>query len=113
MSSNRLWYPRAVDPHRRAELRSLAYHRAIAARIADDPAIVERARARVATWQRTGQTHPEWTAVWARLLAQPVDEIGAAIVEVSEAMTAARQSSPFAGAISARDRWDLWRRVDR
>ena len=101
-----------MDPHRRAELRSLSYHRAIAERLATDPAIVVRARTRVSTWQQTGEVHPQWAAVWERLLAQPLSLLRAALIEDSEAMAAARQTTPFAGVLSPRERWDLWRRVE-
>jgi hypothetical protein len=98
-----------MDPHRRAERRSLAYHRAIAARIAAEPAILERARARVREWQGKGEVHPRYSAIWAHVLALPLDEIRAALVADTEMMVAARQSTPFAGALSARERWNLWR----
>src|SRR2546428_291249 len=57
-----------MDPHRRAERRSIAYHRAIAARMANEPAILDRARARVTTWQRTGEVHARYSALWADVL---------------------------------------------
>lgn len=60
--------PVAMDPHRLAEERSLAYHRVVAARLAREPRLVEEAR-----------------------------EL--------------RQSSPFAGALSPRERWRIWREV--
>jgi hypothetical protein len=100
-----------MDPHRRAERRSLAYHRAIAARMAEEPAILELARSRVNAWQRTGGVHPRYSALWADVLAMPLDEIRAALVAETEDMVAARQSTPFAGALSPRERWDLWRGV--
>src|SRR4051812_27215367 len=101
-----------MDPHRRAELRSLAYHRAIAARLAAEPAILERARSRVRTWLQTGAVHPRYCAVWDGVLASPLDELKTALVAETEAMTAARQSTPFAGALSARERWTLWRSIE-
>ncbi len=101
-----------MDPHRRAELRSLAYHQAISARLAADPSILERARARVADWERTNEVHPHYRTVWARWLALPIDELAAALSADTEAMTAARQVSPFAGALSPRERWALWRSVE-
>ena len=55
-----------MDRHRAAELRSLAYHRAIAARLVDEPDLLSRARARVVEWARTGSTHPHYAAIWQR-----------------------------------------------
>ena len=100
-----------MDRHRAAELRSIAYHRAIAARLVDEPAVLLRAQTRVAEWARTGSTHPHWVATWQRLLALPVPALIEALVDAGEAMTAARQSTPFAGALSTRERWALWRSV--
>lgn len=100
-----------MDRHRAAELRSLAYHRAIAARLADEPEMLARARVRVEGWARTGATHPHWMATWQRLLALPLPALVDALGDPGEAMTAARQSTPFAGALSPRERWALWRSV--
>jgi hypothetical protein len=101
-----------MDPHRRAELRSLAYHREIAARIDEHPAILERARMRVKWWHRTGQVHPRYTRLWDELFGRSLVEIKEALVAETETMVAARQSTPFAGALSARERWTLWRSVE-
>src|SRR5687768_10857422 len=101
-----------MDPHRRAERRSIAYHQAIAARISREPTLLELARARLRAWQRTAQIHPRYAAVWARVLALPVEEMAIELAADVEEMRAARQSSPFAGALSARERWDIWRSVD-
>jgi hypothetical protein len=100
-----------MDGHRTAERRSLAYHRAIAERIDGDPAVVDRARQRVAGWAASGAVHPRWQAAWASLLARPHAEICARLVATSEEMIAMRQASPFAGVLDARTRWALWRSV--
>jgi len=98
-----------VDPHRRAELRSLAYHRAIAERIASEPELVRSAQVRVAAWRSTGAVSPAYVDRWDHVLSQSADEIRAALTSEDESMTAARQSSPFAGALAPRERWHLWR----
>ena len=100
-----------MDPHERAERRSVAYHRAIAERIGADPALVVRARGRVEQWKRTGDVHPEYVGVWERVLALPPGELEATLVAETEAMRAARQASPFAGALTPRERWRIWRSV--
>lgn len=101
-----------MDPHRRAEHRSLAYHRAIAARLPAEPALLENARLRVMDWRRTGEVHARYADVWAAVLVLPLELARAALVAETEAMTAARQSSPFAGALSPRERWRLFRSVE-
>ncbi|HEX2686755.1 MAG TPA: hypothetical protein VHN14_09055 [Kofleriaceae bacterium] len=102
-----------MDGHRTAERRSLAYHRAIAERLVRDPSILARARDRVAGWIASGAVHPKWTAAWTELLALPLAEICDRLQEPSEAMTAMRQMTPFAGALDPRTRWALWRSVPR
>jgi hypothetical protein len=99
-----------VEPHRLAEARSLAYHRAVAARLVDEPALVDRARARAATWKASGVV-PEYAEEWERLLLLPVEELARAMVEETEDGNARRQASPFAGAMKPRARWALWREV--
>jgi hypothetical protein len=100
-----------MDGHRTAERRSLAYHGAIAERISQDPSVIERARARVATWAAAGTVHPGWIAAWTELLARSPAEVCAQLVMPSEHMTALRQQSPFAGVLDPRTRWALWRSV--
>jgi hypothetical protein len=106
-------YGSGVDGHRTAERRSLAYHSAIAERLVRDPAILERARARVAGWTASGAVHPKWSAAWSELLARSPTEICDKLREPSEHMTALRQVTPFAGVLDARTRWALWRSVPR
>jgi hypothetical protein len=100
-----------MDRHRQAELRSLAYHRAIAARLTTEPDLIVRARVRIERDATRATTHPAWAAVWRRLLALPPDELAGALIDPGEAMTAARQATPFAGALTAKERWSLWRSI--
>jgi len=100
-----------VASHRLAEERSLAYHRAIAELIALDPAILDRARARVADWERAAPMSQEYVRAWRTLLDEPVDVIAARLVDPSEQGRAMRQATPFAGALTARERWRIFRRV--
>jgi len=76
-----------LDGHRTAELRSLADHRLVAQKLRDDPELIARARAKLDA-----------------VLADAAPGSGAA----QEARDH-RQASPFAGALSARERWQLWR----
>ncbi len=97
--------------HRLAEARSLALHAEIAARLARDPAVVDRAKARVDEWLRTGSVSEPYARAWQALLAGPTSALLTALVDPSERMRALRQASPFAGVLSARDRWTIWRSV--
>jgi hypothetical protein len=98
----------SLDPHRLAEERSVAYHAVIAARLARDPAILERARGRAARRAKEGDSY---ASEWVELLALTEAQIAAHIVERSDRMDALRQSTPFAGALAPRERWLVHREV--
>jgi hypothetical protein len=100
---------RPADGHRSAEARSLAMHRLIGERLDDEG--LERARARVAGWQADGSVDPHWADAWARLLTGSVREVAQAITDDEPAMRQLRQTTPFAGALSNRDRWRILREV--
>jgi hypothetical protein len=97
-----------VDGHRTAERRSIAYHRLIAQRLTLQPGLVERAQQRAASWTANEVAAP-YIAAWRELLALPLDVLELALVEDTERMRAMRQVSPFAGALSPRERWAVWR----
>lgn len=98
-----------MDPHRLAEERSLAYHRAIAERMPSDPSILLRARARVAEWRAPGGDEPFYVRRWREILERDPESIAAFLLERSELATELRQSSPFAGVLDPRERWRIWR----
>ena len=87
-------------------------HRVIAARVRSDPRVIERARRRVAAWRSSGQVHAEYVEAWAGLLEGPVDDLCAVLVAPGERGAALRQVSPFAGELSARERWSILEGVD-
>jgi hypothetical protein len=93
--------------HRRAELRALAYHRAVARRLT--PSLVADARKRLARWRSRDAIHPRYAADWQRLLSQPPRTIARVIVADSQRGRDLRQNSPFAGALSEPER----RRVEQ
>lgn len=88
--------------HRPAELRSLAYHRAVALRLRRTN--VDAARQRIWRWREQGQIDPGYADQWESLLAQPIDEIRRTLGEDSQRMRDLRQSSPFAGMLSEAER---------
>lgn len=101
----------SVDPHRLAELRSLAYHREVARRLRDDPRLVEEARANVRRWLRSGAMNARAARWWLNVLDRSVDEIADQITDVGEAAAELRASTPFAGVLTPRERWALWASV--
>ena len=99
-----------MDPHRLAEERSLALHRAVLARLEGDPSVLERAQANVRAMLTDGRsTH--YARAWAQLLAGPVSRLREALVADTEEARALRQATPFAGVVGPRERWEIWRRV--
>lgn len=96
-----------MDLHRLAEERSVAYHRVIAERLLRQPEVLEKARRRVESWLTSGA--PFYARKWAEILAGDPPAIAAFLVERSELADELRQSSPFAGALSPRERWRIWR----
>ena len=100
-----------MDLHRLAELRSIAYHRAVAAKLRAEPGLVAAARERLDTWERSGAAALVYIARWRQKLALPIDELVAFLGEDDEEARELRQSTPFAGVIDPRERWRLWREV--
>ena len=97
-----------LPDHRKAEQRSLRYHAAIADRLVTDPSIVIRARRRVERWLEDGSVAHYYADGWRARLADPIDHLRAFLIEPSETACAFRQVSPFAGVLSAKERWALW-----
>jgi hypothetical protein len=82
-------------------------HRAIAERLRADPGLIELARRRTAAWRASGEVHSEYVEAWERLLGLPLEDVCARIVDPGEQARALRQVSPFAGVLSARERWSI------
>ena len=99
-----------MEPHRLAEERSIAYHRAVAARLDHDPALLTVARERVRAWLAR-EPPPHYARRWDEVLSAPLPEIVAFLSDPGEAARELRQSTPFAGMIPARERWRIWREV--
>jgi hypothetical protein len=99
-----------VEPHQLAEQRSLAYHRAIAARLVREPSLVARARAKVAAWRAEGRSL-FYARAWERLLSGPTEALAQFLVADTEEARALRQATPFAGALEPRERWRIWKEV--
>lgn len=97
--------------HASAERRSLELHRLVAERLRRDPALLEPARSRVRLWLRDATVSRHWAEAWAALLARPLPDILAVLVDPGQRARDLRQSSPFAGVLSPRERWDALRRL--
>jgi hypothetical protein len=106
------WQPATAAPltpgllkHRLIEARSLAMHCLIARKIAADPALLDLARRNIESWSaRYGDSPPLALEEWRAILRRPWPEIAALITDSGESATRLRQSSPFAGVLTASER---------
>jgi hypothetical protein len=91
--------------HRIIEARSLAMHCLAAQKIELRPALLDHVRRLLNNWRsRYGQESPRALDEWDAVLSQPWPEIAAFITDSGERATRLRQSTPFAGVLSARER---------
>jgi hypothetical protein len=95
------------------ERRTLELHRAIAARIQQDPDGVRRQALANLNRRREADTQGNglhYIAAWATLLAGPPARLIDLMVSTDQAARDLRQSSPFAGVLSDEERLDILRR---
>lgn len=97
-----------MSNHHRIDERSLAFGRAIAARLAGHPEILSRARATVIRWIETGSPRAGSDfQEWLTALNGPADGVIALLTGSDERAVRLRQSNPFAGVLSPRERTDI------
>ncbi len=99
--------------HLVAEERSIALHREVARRILARPELLERARNRVEGWSRERSVAAYWVKAWSALLSHSLEDVIAAITDSGETGRSLRQTSPFAGVIDSKTRWEILRRCER
>ncbi|MDD5206038.1 MAG: hypothetical protein PHS17_11495 [Desulfobacterales bacterium] len=93
--------------HMRIEERSIALHAEIAERLAASPELLETARRNIARWiERDGEI-PPWKE-WREILGRPLPEIIHVLVSPDENARRLRQSSPFCGLLTPRERWRIY-----
>jgi hypothetical protein len=90
------------DPHRRQELRSLAYHRALAPRL--NRPMLDEAQRKLARWRDEGRIDPRYAEAWESVFAMPVAEIRRVIGADDARGRDLRQNSPLAGLLSEPER---------
>ncbi len=95
--------------HRAIEERSLRMARAIAARIDADPQRrgLDQARAVCQRWARQATTPA--VREWAQILRQPWPEVRSVLLDPSEEGRRLRQSDPFCGVLTPRERWSIYK----
>lgn len=92
----------SAQPHRTPELRSLAYHRALAPRLRRP--MLDEAQRKLRRWQREGKVDPRHAQAWEEVFAQPMPAIREAITADDERGHDLRQNSPLAGLLSEPER---------
>jgi hypothetical protein len=88
--------------HGPADLRGLAYHRAVARRL--DRSMADMALALVRHWRSRGTIDPRYAQAWEKLLQGPLPDIRKVLEDEGEEARDLRQNSPFAGVLSEAER---------
>ncbi len=88
--------------HGPAELRGLAYHRALAPRLRRP--MIEEAQRKLARWKRAGRIDRRYAEAWEEVFAMPMAEIRKIIAADDERGRDLRQNSPLAGLLSEPER---------
>jgi hypothetical protein len=99
--------------HQQIDARSIAFGRAIAARLMAEPQLVDRARATAERWLSTSS--PAVRPVlqeWIAALDQPVEAVIQLLTGDDERASRLRQSNPFAGVLSASERTSILRQFE-
>ena len=101
---------RDAGAHALLDARRLAAHREIAKRIDADPALLDKALGNIERWCRQMGRTPPALAEWQGLLrALPRERIRPLLVQDDEESRRLRQSSPFVGILSQRERMEIRR----
>lgn len=91
--------------HRVLEARSLAMHCLAAQKVQRNPALLKNVRRTLAAWRsRYGAEAPRALDEWKVILDRSWPEIAAFITDPGERASRLRQSTPFAGVLSAGER---------
>ena len=100
-----------MDPTRHDFERSLALHEAVAERLRDDPAVLDRARARLEEWIARGGRAAPLLVRWRAVLAGSPEQVASFLTDRSEEAAWLRSASPFAGVLDTRTRLAILRRL--
>ncbi|MFH1350688.1 MAG: hypothetical protein ABII26_07080 [Pseudomonadota bacterium] len=82
-------------------------HEAISRRLRERPELLDLARENIDRWIEVSGETPAWR-FWKRILGQPLDTIIKILVSPDERSRELRQSSPFCGILSQKERWRIY-----
>jgi hypothetical protein len=102
-AARRPWSNHAV-----LDARSLALHAVIARKIERDPRVLAKARRNLDRWRKARGRESHALAEWRAMLTRPWQEVAAFLVDPGEHATRLRQSSPFAGVLTATERGRIY-----
>ena len=89
--------------HARVEARSLAMHRVIAEKLRNNPGLLEAAGENIRRWRRQGVDVTAF-AEWEAILGRGVAETVRVLTDPSEGAARLRQSTPFTGVLTPKER---------
>lgn len=97
-----------MSDHRRIERQIKAMHFVIAQRLrAGDLSALALARENLSRWQQRRGSPSAACAEWEQILDQGIEAVLAVLEGDTEDAIRIRSSSPFAGALTARERWEI------
>ncbi len=97
-----------LNRHRKLELRSICLNEAIGRKISLDPTIIESTKNEIIKLISEHKESSIYFLRWLEILNSPLDFIQSKLIEDGEEMAALRQSSPFAGILSPKERWEIY-----
>ena len=97
--------PTVDSDHYLHDLRSLAMHALIAAKVERDRTLLAIPQRNLSRWRKRFAAQPaRWWQEWTQLLRRPWPDIAATLTDRSESATRLRQSSPFVGILTPTER---------
>jgi hypothetical protein len=100
-----------MDAQRQIEHWNVREHAVIAERLVADPeGVTAHARRNLERWASRYDTVPVWMREWQKALSGPVEDLVRLLHDRSEHAVWLRSCSPFAGVLTARERWAIRRR---
>jgi hypothetical protein len=93
--------------HQRIEERSLVLHKEIARRLQKDPQLLQIAKGNLIRWIARNGEIPVWRE-WSEILNGPMGQVLSVLISPDENAARLRQSSPFCGILSPRERWKIY-----
>jgi hypothetical protein len=105
-------YMAPTRTHDWIDQRSLALALAIAQKVRREPALFHVAAENIERWKHTMDRWPPALREWEEILEQGVETAVSILVEDTARGRRLRQSNPFAGVLSPRERNDILRRYE-